>query len=423
MSVRKFTCANIHEAVAVVKSEMGENAVILAVRTIRDHGAPALEVTASLDPKHQRQASEVKARFEEKRHTLAVAGASVELPPPGAVPPVGEKGQGENIPRLMLELQEMMMRLERLQNHLNPTRLDERLESFAQDLGRLQELVRASGGHRPEMPVYDEDLNDLYEILRQSGMDTAYAQNLIEHTSRSLSSKSLAPAIYGMEYLASTLMDQVRTSTPLAAGREQQIHMFVGPTGVGKTTTIAKLAARRMFEEKRSVVLLTVDTFRIGAVDQLRTYARILDAPLEVCMNQKELVEAVRRYRDKDTIFIDTAGASQKDASLIGELARFPQAGVPMDVHLIVSATTSDADLVDIASRYGVLPLSSLIVTKLDEANHFGNVFNLMQQTSLPLSFFTVGQNVPDDIEPATPERVADLLLRISSRLDAAKCA
>jgi len=422
MSVRKFTCANIHEAVAVVKSEMGENAVILAVRTIRDHGAPALEVTASLDAKHQRQAAEVKARLDEKRRTLAVADAPVELPPPSDTRQAGEGGRAAEMPRLMLELQEMMLRLEKLQNHLNPSRLNDRLEAFAEDLGRLREMLRVSGGQPADFPLYDPELNELYEMLRQSGMDSAYAQNLIEQTSRTLSSKSLHPAVYGMEYLAANLMDQVRTSTPLTAGREQQIHMLVGPTGVGKTTTIAKLAAHLMFAEKRSVVLLTVDTFRIGAVDQLRTYARILDAPLEVCKDEKDLLDAVRRYREKDTIFIDTAGASQKDAALIGELARFQQAGVPMDVHLIVSATTSDADLVDVAARYGVLPLSSLIVSKLDEANHFGKVFNLMRQTSLPFSFFTVGQNVPDDIEPATPERVVDLLLRVSSRLDA-KCA
>ena len=192
--------------------------------------------------------------------------------------------------------------------------------------------------------------------------------------------------------------------------------MVVGPTGVGKTTTVAKLAAHQVFELDRSVALLTVDTYRIGAIDQLRTYAKILDVPVEVCLSPVEFVEAARRHADKDMLLVDTAGASQKDAAMIGELAKVHQSGVPMDVHLIVSATTADADLADIATRYRALPLSSLIVSKLDESNRFGGVYNLMQDTRLPVSFFTIGQSVPDDIEPATPERVADLLLSISAQ-------
>jgi flagellar biosynthetic protein FlhF len=394
MQTQKFVVDNVRDAIQRVKKSMGPNAVIESIRSIKDQaGQTALEVVASLDGPRL---------------------ATLTPSPPETAPP---ELAPSRLVEVLSELQGITRRLDDIHRELKPEWIADRLDGFAEGLGNLQQMViDSNGGSRRDTLHFDPELAPYYERLIAEGVDAAYAQDLIERASRALSSRSLSPSIYGLEYLADALVSQVRTATPFAPGRKQHIHMLVGPTGVGKTTTVAKLAAQQVFEQGRKVALLTVDTFRIGAIEQLRTYAKILDVPLEICMNEVDLVECARRHADKDTIFIDTAGASQKDARMMGELAKYYETGVPMDVHLIVGATTSDADLADVADRYSVFPLTSLIVSKLDEANNFGSVYNLMRQTNLPCSYFTVGQNVPDDIEIATPERVADLLLDVTGQ-------
>jgi flagellar biosynthesis protein FlhF len=392
MAIKQFAAASIREAIAVVKAELGPDAVIVSLRSRKDkNGKSIIEVSAS-----------------EQRAAPAGESEAAAAPLLGATP-------ATDYGAIMTELQTIARRLEEIQHALRAPELSDKLRGFAAGIDELQRLTLEASGRGREGLLHDGPLANLYEKLRGGGVSEPLAQDVIESASRRLSSRALSPTIYGLECVAASLMERVRTIAPLAPGRGQQIHMFVGPTGVGKTTTIAKLAAQQIFEFGRSAALLTVDTFRVGAVDQLRTYARLLDAPVEVCLGEVELVEAVRRHADKDVLLVDTAGANQKDARMMGELAKFQQAGGPMNVHLIVAATTTETDLLDVAQRYGVLPLSSLVVSKLDEANSFGNVYNLMQWTRLPCSYFTVGQNVPEDIEPATPERLADLLLNVAA--------
>ncbi|NLH47579.1 MAG: flagellar biosynthesis protein FlhF [Myxococcales bacterium] len=412
MQIRKFTVGHIREAILAVKSEMGPDAVIMSIRTIKGkNGRAALEVTASKDTAQPAAAAELAAT--ESRPVEAGAKA---LPFTGGGRPA--LSQEANLSRLIAELTALSGRLEEIQRNLNPENIAVRLENFAKGLDHLQALLDdANGGSVPPELAFEGALSAGYERLLKAGIAPVYAKELIELTSRQLSSRSLAPDVYGLEYLAAAVMDHIRTATPFAPGRDQQIHMIIGPTGVGKTTTIAKLAARQVFEMNRSVALLTVDTFRISAVDQLRTYARILNVPVEVCMSDADLAQAALKHADKDTLFIDTAGASPKDMRMMGELVKFHQTGIAMDVHLILAATTAAEDLRDIVDRYSALPIASLIVSKLDEANNFGNLYNLMQQTRIPCSYFTVGQNVPDDIEEATPERVADLLLDVAAQV------
>jgi len=403
MQTRTFQAKTVNEAIQLVKREMGPDAVILSIRTVRANGGrltgtKMLEVTAGT----------------QQPDKAAPAEAKVE-----AKTPQREKKVG--IDDLYRELNSIKQRLHVIEDNLEDHPVSERLDNMLSDFGEIQRavgsiLVEQDRKAAAEEMLFEGDLNELYRRLCLSGVAEEFARELMRQTDERLAQRNLSPSMYGMEYLAGLLMEQVNINTPFQPSREQSIHMLVGPTGVGKTTTVAKLAAQQVFEFNRSVALLTVDTFRIGAIDQLRTYARILDVPLEVCMNNAEMVDAVRRHVDKDVLFVDTAGSSQKDAGMIGELAKVYNSGVPMDVHLILSATTTEGDLVDITDRYSVMPLNSMIVSKLDEANSFGSVFNLMKQTDLPCSYFTVGQNVPDDIEQATPERVADLLLSISAQ-------
>ena len=186
---------------------------------------------------------------------------------------------------------------------------------------------------------------------------------------------------------------------------------LVGPTGVGKTTTIAKLAANYHLKEKRRVGLITVDTYRIAAVEQLRTYADIIDLPMQVVSTPREMREAVGRMDNLDLILLDTAGRSPKDEVRIQELRAFLTEADADEVHLVLSSVASARVLEQTAERFAAVGTTSLILTKLDEATGLGNILPLVRTSQLPLSYLTNGQNVPDDIEVAESMRVARLIL------------
>jgi flagellar biosynthesis protein FlhF len=188
---------------------------------------------------------------------------------------------------------------------------------------------------------------------------------------------------------------------------------LIGPTGVGKTTTIAKLAANHSLHKGHRVGLLTVDTYRIAAVDQLRSYADIIDIPLKVAHDAKEAAARLEEFSDCDLVFVDTAGRSQKNEMQLGELKACLSAIEP-EVHLVVSATTREKELFDMIDRFSAIRADRLIITKLDETCSFGFLLNLLDRYPIPVSYITDGQKVPDDIEPAEAVRLAKLVLASS---------
>ena len=206
--------------------------------------------------------------------------------------------------------------------------------------------------------------------------------------------------------------DEIRVAGPirLAAGRRRLVAL-VGPTGVGKTTTIAKLAANFRLREKRRVGLITVDTYRIAAVEQLRTYADIIDLPMEVVATPREMREAVARMADLDLILMDTAGRSPRDEVKIQELKSMLAEAAPDEVHLVLSSVASAGSLAKTAEQFAAVGTTALVLTKLDEAASLGNLLPLVRGSRLPLSYLTDGQNVPDDIAPADAGRLARLIL------------
>ncbi|MBL0871311.1 MAG: flagellar biosynthesis protein FlhF [Phycisphaerales bacterium] len=198
--------------------------------------------------------------------------------------------------------------------------------------------------------------------------------------------------------------------TKAADGRPLTIAL-IGPTGVGKTTTIAKLAAAYRLRHGKKVALITSDTYRIAAVDQLRTYANIIGVPLRVVHTPAEMQAAVEATRDADVVLIDTAGRSPGDAQRVGELRTFLQAAKPHQTHLVLSSVASEGALMRSAERFGDLKPNLVIFTKLDEAANLGVLVNVARRIDAKLSYVTTGQEVPDDIEPSRPERLARLVL------------
>jgi len=189
-----------------------------------------------------------------------------------------------------------------------------------------------------------------------------------------------------------------------------RIIALVGPTGVGKTTTTAKLAAMYALNRGNKVALITMDIFRVGAVEQLKTYSRIMGIPLEVASTPKELEKAVEKHSACDLIFIDTAGRSHKDKEKLDEMKSFLDQKIQMEVYLCLSATTKDRELEEILNRFRIFQVSKVVFTKIDECESFGNMVNLLMKDNLQIAYFTTGQRVPEDIEIATPAKLADMI-------------
>ena len=205
---------------------------------------------------------------------------------------------------------------------------------------------------------------------------------------------------------------QIQTTGPIRiTPGERRLVALVGPTGVGKTTTVAKLAANFRLRDKRRVGLITVDTYRVAAVEQLRTYADIIDLPMEVVATPREMREAVNRMTDLDLVLLDTAGRSPRDEVQIQELKSMLGEARADEVHLVLSSTAASKSLVKTAEQFAQVGATSLLLTKLDEAMSLGHLLTLFRNCPLPLSYLTTGQNVPDDIAVAASASLADQML------------
>ena len=265
----------------------------------------------------------------------------------------------------------------------------------------------ATPGH--DLP---QELFQLFTELLDSEVNEELARELVERVRSETKGSRIDDLLMVKARLARMIEAEVHVSGPIQTtpGRSRLVAL-VGPTGVGKTTTIAKLAANYRLKEKHRVGLITVDTYRIAAVEQLRTYADIIDLPMQVVSTPREMREAVGRMDNLDLILLDTAGRSPKDEVRIQELRAFLTEAEADEVHLVLSSVASGRALEQTAERFAAVGTTALVLTKLDEANSLGNILPLVRTSKLPLSYLTNGQNVPDDIEVAEPMRVARLIL------------
>lgn len=373
MQLQTFKAPTMAQALAQVKSAMGEDAVILHTRTYQRsmwlglRRQEIVEITAG-------RGLNVAA----PRRPTRSAPASKQLLDTPAAHRV-----------LMLDLSEQVRTIK----------------------GMVKELTAQVRQQR--MPQIPEELYDSYTQLISSQVSQELAMEIISNLQRQLRPEHLRQPQYVQQRLAEQIERLIPTAGPIARTKVRGPHVaaLIGPTGVGKTTTIAKLAANLKLRERRRVGLITIDTYRIAAIDQLKKYADIIGARLRVVSRPEDLRDAVESMNDCEYVLIDTAGRSPNDALKISELKNFLASASPDEVHLVLSTTCSQESIELAIERFADVRVDRMIFTKLDEAPHVGVVLNILRKTAKPLSYVTTGQDVPDDIEVGCGRRLAQLIL------------
>ncbi len=286
---------------------------------------------------------------------------------------------------------------------------------LSKDVTKLTEMMNElmSNVRQQQTPDIPEELFADYMQLVENQIERELAAEIIKGLHRTLRPDHLTQKSFVREKIADQLEKLLPTAGPIVRSKAFGPHVvaLIGPTGVGKTTTIAKLAAKLQLEEKRKVGLITIDTYRIAAIDQLKKYADIIRSPLKVVGSAEDLREAVASMSDCDFVLIDTAGRSPKDTLKLSELKTFLEAASPDEVHLVLSTTVSRECAELAIERFADVRVDKLIFTKLDEARHVGNVLNVVRAVKKSLSYVTTGQDVPADIEVAKGRRIAQMIL------------
>ena len=278
----------------------------------------------------------------------------------------------------------------------------------------LQDLVeklyeRTTKFPGPELP---EVLFRVFTDLIEADVEETIARELIDFVRSESSSNELVDGLLIKTRLAQWLENEIKVTGPVRTDESgHRLVAVVGPTGVGKTTTIAKLAANYRLRERKRVGLITVDTYRVAAVEQLRTYADIIDLPMEVVATPREMREAVARMSHLDLVLMDTAGRSPRDEVRIQELKSMLAEARPDEVHLVLSATAGANAMAATADRFSEVGTTAITLTKLDEATSLGHLISLIRKCPLPIAYLTDGQNVPDDIQVAVARRLASAML------------
>jgi len=406
MKIKTFQAMTMQEALKAIKAELGPDAVILSTKSLDPGktrfgllGRSMVEVTAAVDRQVKLNAPAGRSGAIENDHAKAAPRATVRFRDVLS----SSLGAASSSPVA----------------HGNPAsssgfhqRSSARpdLDPVLEELKHIRECLRTAGAVPKPVEELPEALHRYRDELLARGLDQTTVLAIVRDAAARLTKD--CPDTAMRRAMAAVIEPRILTSGPLLQSDEKRkIVILVGPTGVGKTTTLAKLAAHYRLHEHRPVALITLDTYRLAAVEQLRTYATLIGVPMDVALTRRDAIESIGRRPEADLILIDTAGRSPRDAGGMTELRQLLDLGNPVDIHLVLSATTRERDLLENVQRFQSLPINRLLFTKLDETDAHGAVFEVMQRTRLPLSYLTRGQRVPEDLDIATPATVAQLLV------------
>ncbi|HEU4683500.1 MAG TPA: flagellar biosynthesis protein FlhF [Nitrospira sp.] len=417
MHVKVFHAFTMQEAIRSIKAELGPDAVILSTKDVRQRGPmakwfgrPLIEVTAAVertppaavsrqsDPKQaevSRDHPPDPSIVPRSRFQATLDGLIHDAPAPTLTPPQqpAETAPPARSPRCaparVPRLDRVKAELRGLHQHL--------VEAYPED------LIPTPATIPPAMTV-------LFRDLVGRGLALRTAVSFVQTLHARLGEGCADPARLRAAFRSLVKQELADAVAPVPDDR-RRVSLFFGPSGVGKTTVIAKLAARHVTEHRRSVALLTLDSYRAAAVEQLRSYADAMDIPMEAALTRQDAAEALRRLSDVDVILIDSGGRACTESGYLQDVRWLTQLDMAVETHLVLSAATKEADQSRLLARCEETPVSRLLFTKLDETSSVGTVLTLVQKSRIPLSYFSIGPRVPHDVESASADRLADLLL------------
>lgn len=364
MKMKKYTADTMVEAMKKVRADFGDDAVILSSTVVTSKGFLGF---------FQKKSVEVVAGFDEPLH-IPVEASYFPKPASEHV----ESKQDADIKKEMNEMKKLLQEMQQSNSFANFPEELKPLLTFLESQELSKELILQIG-------------NEIIKQMKEEKKDFSKEEQM---------------------EIAETFLTKEFAELPFGGISNSKRYINVlGPTGVGKTTTIAKIAARALLEDKKKIGFITTDTYRIAAIEQLRTYANLLQAPVEIAYNSKDFEEAIMKMQDRDLIFIDTAGRNYKEMKFVDDLQRLIDFSLDMESFLVLSVTSKEEDMKTIIDKFTSFPIEKFIFTKVDETGSIGPMFNLMKQYGIGTAYYTDGQEVPEDIAEADLETILKLLL------------
>jgi flagellar biosynthesis protein FlhF len=375
MRIKSFTGPSVREALKLVKAEFGEQALILSNKRL---ATGLYEVVGAVDYDLSGSVA-VDLKAASKSAVNAAQSAKTSS--------VAEK------PNRAFE-------------NSSGVAMAAELKKELKELSELKDLC-VSFVTRSGSPV-SEVFNKLEENLVKNGVDKRLARKILMNTLSGATKDKTADIMYLKACMRKKVYERIKVKDPLAS---KGVVAFVGPEGVGKTTTIAKLAAHHALKGKKRMALLTMDTYRIAAAEQLKVYGKLIGVPVEVARDVRELKSFMSSHSDKDLLLVDTAGRNQKDASRMNDLKQLADECPEMKFNLVLNSQTRDESMYESVKGFGSLPIDSLSFTRLDEGSAHGSILNAMVLAQKPIAYLSTGSRVPEDIETASRERLLSFFM------------
>lgn len=431
MRVKRFVGDTVAETMGKVKKELGSDAVILQTRQFKEggilglFGRPRVEVMAAIEEEPVRTKEDILLKPQES--FTNTHGVLNKISGNGTKPleaRINSQGSTISSPEGGKALYPRNPYADSLGSNGNSypngqssgaNNGNAKVKSLEAELQEMRKLLenmnRQIEGLEGDQGVYPVPLQKWASLLRERGIEGKIVKRLMRNIQQNVREEDWVMDQRVRACLKENIRQICANTAAIQPGvRKPRIVALVGPTGVGKTTTIGKLAAGFSIVDKRKVALITADTYRVAAVEQLKTFGEIIGVPVDVVMTPSGLKEAIQKHWDKELIFIDTAGRSPHHDLHMSELRAFLEKAEPELTMLVMSAATQSSDLAKIYERFEPLT-THLIFTKMDETVCGGTILNLLDKVDLPVAYITNGQNVPDDIEVATPERLTRYIL------------
>ena len=439
MQVKIFESSDMASGLKMIKKELGPDALILSTKTIRSGklgllGKPRLEITAAIDKPWPDKTFYLTPRADKKQNCTVLEKKSNQ-----DVSPPREKKDEFPTYNSALHLQHNLVTetskpsqpvpsspeendlQTEVDLHTEVDELKEMIRNLAQEMIRLNNNKPTSASSLNSdphssfaqfSPEQSSGLHSLYERLLDYGIGTETAKDMCDNAGENLTHEELSDLFKQQQYINNAISERLQVSTDFFPAHKRQHRLaLVGPTGVGKTTTLAKIAANYLSKHSSSIALITIDTYRIAAVEQLKVYGEIMNLPVEVVLNPEQLEQMLLKHRDKELILIDTAGRSPQDSLCIEELASFLTPDLDIQKHLVLSATTRENELFEAMNRFSILDIDNTIITKIDECSRLGLLLDIQIQEKVPFSYITNGQRVPEDILEANKALLTQLIM------------